>query len=403
MSEEITGGDLSRLRQLNMLTALRVMRGGDPLTLTELSTRTGLSRASTEDVVQDLAGRGWVAEVPPVAGVMGRPARRYRFRGDAGHVLGVDIGGHRVRTVVTDLDGAVVGRSQATVDPAANRAQRLSVADTVVAACLRDNRLAAADLWAIGVASSGLVDSTGRVMLSVAIPEWTGLNLAEHFGASYPCPVLVDNDSRLAALAERWLGAARYAKDVIYLLAGLRTGLGLVIDGKLHRGFAGAAGEIGALPAIGWIRAQEHLRGWRGAPADGDPDDAVVHLFAAARRGDRSALVAVRRYVRDLALGTAALVLTLDPQVVVLGGGFSRSADVLLDPLRRELDKQCIRTPEVLASTLGDECVALGAVRLALDHLDDRILGPEANSLSAPNVPGARQRPARTRSGSARS
>jgi len=395
MTEEIAGGDLSRLRQLNTLSALRVLRGGDPVTLTELAHRTGLSRASTEDVVQDLVGQGWVAEVPPVAGVMGRPARRYRFRGDAGFAVGVDIGGHRVRAIAADLEGAVLGRADAPVSPDADRADRLAAADAVLARCLRDNGLATGDLWAIGVASSGLVDAGGRVMLSVAIPQWTGVDLAEHFGAAYPCPVLVDNDSRLAALAERWLGVARYAKDVVYLLAGLRTGLGLVIDGKVYRGFSGAAGEIGALPEAGWIRAQDHLQGWAGAAAGG-PDDAVGQVFAAAHAGDRSALAAIRRYVRDLAVGTAALVLTLDPHMVVLGGGFSRSADLLLDNLRRELDKRCIRTPEILASTLGDECVALGAVRLALDHLDHQILGVETA------IPSA-QRPTRVAKAPARS
>lgn len=368
MPEEILGGDLSRLRQLNTQTALRVLRGAEPMTLTELAKRTGLSRASTEDVVDDLLAQRWVAEAPPVAGVMGRPARRYRFRGDAGHALGVDIGGHRVRAVVTDLDGTVLGRAQAEVPETAGREKRLAAADEVVTDCLRGSGVDPADLWGVGVATSGLVDPTGKVVLSVAIPEWTGLNLAEHFAPRFgpAAPVLVDNDGRLAALAEQWRGVARYAKDFVYLLAGLRTGLGLVIDGKLHRGFGGAAGEVGALPATGWIRAQEHLAKWGGEVGD---------LFAAARAGDRGAQGAVRRYVKDLSIGTASLVMTLDPQMVVLGGGFSRSADVLLDPLRRELDKQCLRTPEVRASTLGEESVALGAVRLALDHAERVMFG----------------------------
>jgi predicted NBD/HSP70 family sugar kinase len=369
MAEDIAGGDLSRLRRLNEQAALRLLREAEPMTLTEISRRTGLSRASTEDVVEGLIAQRWVAEVPPVAGAMGRPARRYRFRGDAGHALGVDIGGHRVRALVTDLDGTVLGRAQAEVDPAAGRERRLAAADEVVTECLRGSGLTSADLWGVGVATSGLIDPAGKVVLSVDIPEWTGINLAEHFGAAFTAPVLVDNDGRLAALAEQWRGVARYAKDFVYLLAGRRTGLGLVIDGKLHRGFAGAAGELGALPAAGWIRAQEHLRQWDGEIAD---------LFAAARAGDRGALGAVRRYVKDLAIGTAALVLTLDPQMVVLGGGFSRSADVLLDPLRRELDKQCIRTPEVLESALGEQSVALGAVRLALGQVERRIADPIA-------------------------
>jgi predicted NBD/HSP70 family sugar kinase len=366
MADVIVGGDLSRLRQLNTQSALRVLRGADPMTLTELSKRTGLSRASTEDVVNDLLAQCWVAEEPPVAGAMGRPARRFRFRGDAACALGVDIGGHRVRAVITDLDGTVLGRAQAEVAASAGRKRRLAVADAVVAECLRGSGLVAEQLQGAGVASSGLIDPTGKVVLSVDIPEWTGLNLAQHFGARLGVPVLVDNDGRLAALAEQWRGVARYASDFVYLLAGLRTGLGLVIGGRLHRGFGGAAGEIGALPAARWIQAQEHLRTRGGEAGD---------VFAAARAGDRRALAAVRRYVRDLSVGTAALVLTLDPQMVVLGGGFSRSADVLLDLLRAEVDKQCIRTPEVLASQLGDESVALGAVRLALDDAEVRLFG----------------------------
>jgi len=366
MAEAIVGGDLSRLRELNRQNTLRVLRGAEAMTLTELSKRTGLSRASTEDVVDDLLAQRWVVEEPPVAGAMGRPARRFRFRSDAAYALGVDIGGHRIRAVITDLDGTVLGRAQDEVDAYAGRDRRLAVADEVVTRCLTSSGLTTDQLWGAGVGSSGLIDPTGKVVLSVDIPEWTGLNLAEHFGARLGVPVLVDNDGRLAALAEQWRGVARYAQDFVYLLAGLRTGLGLVIGGRLHRGFGGAAGEIGALPAAGWIRAQEHLR--KGGGEAGD-------VFAAARAGDRGALTAVRHYVRDLSVGTAALVLTLDPQMVVLGGGFSRSADLLLDLLRRELDKQCIRTPEVLASQLGDESVALGAVRLALADAELRLFG----------------------------
>ncbi|NUR94234.1 MAG: helix-turn-helix domain-containing protein, partial [Kribbellaceae bacterium] len=103
MSDEPAGGDLSRLRQLNATAVLRELRGDQPLTLTELSKRTGLSRASTEDVARDLLGRGWLAEVAPTSGSVGRPARRYRFNAGAGRLLGVDVGGHKVLALVTDL------------------------------------------------------------------------------------------------------------------------------------------------------------------------------------------------------------------------------------------------------------------------------------------------------------
>jgi predicted NBD/HSP70 family sugar kinase len=391
MTEEPVGGDLSRLRQLNASAVLRELRGDQPLTLTELSKRTGLSRASTEDVARDLLGRGWLAEVAPASGSVGRPARRYRFNAGAGRLLGVDIGGHKALALVTDLDGEVLNQTRITVDPEAGRRERLAVLDRCVAKALAGAGVEAGQIWSTGVATTGLVDSSGKVMLSDSLPEWSGVDLAAHVRRLVPGPVRVENDCKLAALAETWRGVARYAKDVVFLLAGLRTGAGLIIDGKLHRGFANWSGEIGALPAAGWLQAPKHLTNWlettaqtaggRSAPSP-TPPAAVPSsppwvefesVFIAARAGDLGALEAVRAYVTDLAVGASALVLTLDPQLVVIGGGFSRSADVMVEPLRRELDRWCLRTPEIRVSAFADEGVALGAVRLALDEVEATI------------------------------
>lgn len=377
MSEEPVGGDLSRLRQLNASAVLRELRGDQPLTLTELSKRTGLSRASTEDVARDLLGRGWLAEVAPALGSVGRPARRYRFNAGAGRLLGVDIGGHKVLALVTDLDGEVLNQTRIPIDPGLGRRARLAVLDKCVSAALAGAGVGAGQIWSTGVATTGLVDGTGKVMLSDSLPEWSGVDLAAHVRRLVPGPVRVENDCKLAALAETWRGVARYAKDVVFLLAGLRTGAGLIIDGKLHRGFANWSGEIGALPAAGWLRAPEHLNTWleKTAKAAGSDPGSVgfESVFLAARAGDREASQAVRGYVRDLAVGASALVLTLDPQLVVIGGGFSRSADVMVEPLRRELDRWCLRTPEIRVSAFADEGVALGAVRLALDEVESTI------------------------------
>ena len=368
MTEEQSGGDLSRLRQLNALGVIRVLRSDQPLTLTELAKRTGLSRASTEDVVRELAGRGWVAELEPATGTLGRPARRYRFAADAGRVLGIDIGGHTIRALVADLDGEVASSTVLSVTPQLGRLERLAVIDECVAAALAQAGTTPDQIWSTGVATTGLVDGTGKVMLSDSLAEWTGVDLAGHLKRQVAGEVRVENDSKLAALAESWRGVARHAKDVVFLLAGLRTGTGLIIDGKLHRGFANASGEIGALPAVGWQRAPEHLRAWAGTQEDKFGD-----VFLAARDGDREAVRAVRKYTRDVAVGVSALILTLDPELLVIGGGFSRSADVVVEPLRRELDRWCLRTPEIRVSTFGDEGVAFGAVRLALEQVEAMI------------------------------
>ncbi|MCY0939611.1 ROK family transcriptional regulator [Streptomyces sp. H34-S4] len=383
----MTATDLSRMREMNQLSIVWALRGNSPSTVTELAGRTGLSRPAVDVLVQHLVNDGWAAvDEPGATSTVGRPARRYRFRADAGHVLGIDIGVHKILVMLSDLEGNLVQSLRCPADPEAGPEERMAVVDRTIDDVLRAAGMAPADIWAVTVGVTGPVDASGRTSLFTPLPGWTQADPVAHLRSRFSCPIQVENDCKLAAVAERWKGVAQDADDIVYLLAGIRTGAGLILDGTLRRGYGGAAGEIGALKAVRWLNAPDHLFSCPGAPATGKPADAAAWVFEAAREGDRLAKTAVRRYTRDLAIGVAALVLALDPQIVVFGGGFSRSADVILDPLHHELTKHCLRMPELRTSVLGDEGVALGALRLALDEVDDRLLG---GRLAAPAPPQA--------------
>ncbi|MEU8236313.1 ROK family transcriptional regulator [Actinoplanes sp. NPDC048967] len=393
MTELVTAGaDLPRLRELNSLSVVRALRAHPPATVTELSQRTGLSRPAVDVIAQGLVTDGWASLLEPGANsVVGRPARRYQFRATAGHVIGVDVGAHKVLALIADLDGNIVRSLRHSVAADAGPAARLAELDAVVNACLSEAGMTPSDIWAVTVGVTGAVDAAGRTSFFTPLPGWQNVDLTAHLGGRFACPILVENDCKLATLAERWKGAASDANDIVYVLAGMRTGAGLIIDGILRRGFGGAAGELGALKQVRWLDAPAHLQNCPGVPGTVGPDDAAAWVFNAAREGDKAARRAVNRYVKDLAVGTAALVLTLDPQVVIFGGGFSRSADLMLDPLRRELERLCLRMPEVRASTLGADAVALGALKLALNEVDDRLFSA---GLSAPVAPRRAATPA---------
>ncbi|MEU4573392.1 ROK family protein [Nonomuraea sp. ATR24] len=383
---QVNGGDLQRLRQLNLLSSIRALREATgPLTLTELAARTGLSRGSMVDVVTDLQDRGWIAEVEPAPGGMGRPAKRYRFRADAGHVLGIDIGVHKVLAIITDLAGRAVASGRVAVTPATTRDERLEAVDRAIDAALVAGGLTTLDLWGVAAGSIGVVNREGMVTRVTALPDWAGVDLIGHLGRRLSCPITIENDSKLAALAEQRLGVAAGVRDLVYLHAGRRPGAALILNGLLHHGFSGATGEVGLMDITGWRTMAGHLEN-SPAAAGAAPEDAAGLVFASARTGDPAALAAVDAYADQLALGTAAMVLTLDPELVVLGGGFSRSADVLLPALRRALEPHCLRVPEIRPSTLGEECVSLGAACLALDHVDDRFFSPQG-SISRPAAP----------------
>ncbi|MGW4379550.1 ROK family protein [Kitasatospora sp. NPDC004531] len=342
------------------------------VTVAEAATATGLSRPTVEVALDRLAAHGLVGELAPDPGErrMGRPARNYRFRPGAGHVLGLDIGKYKVLAAVADLDGNVVATHRVEVDPAQPRKGRLAAARGAARTALTAADLTPDGLWAVTAGTTGIVDRDGRIKLSSALPEWTGLHLARSLGRTFACPVLVENDCRLAAVAERWLGVAQDVDDVVYLLAGMRMGVGVLNGGVLQRGHNGSLGEIGALPEIGWNAAPGHLVD---DPDAESSEQAVTALIAAARAGDAAAAQRIRRFLDAITLGAATVALAFDPELVVVGGGFSRADDLVQDPVQHALDALCPMPPRVASSALGEEAVALGAVRVALDHVETQL------------------------------
>ncbi|MFJ6698853.1 ROK family protein [Streptomyces sp. NPDC091272] len=378
----LTGGDPSLLRRINSAVVLHALRGAgfaDSPTFTDLTRTTGLSRPTVEGVVEGLIEAGLVVEsVAEEGGAkrQGRPARRFRFRAEAGHLLGIEIGPHRVSALLSGLDGRIVGAGAREVDESAGADDRLERVRQVVADVLRRTGVPRSSLRAVGVGSPGIVEADGTVRLGTALPGWTGLPLGERLRRSFRCPVLVENDANTAAVAEHWKGVGQDTDDLVFVLAGLSPGAGSLIGGRLHRGYGGAAGEIGALHLLGREARPEKLLSTTGEPLHPLDEHAVAEVFAEAKRGDAQAQAAVERFLQRLVHDVAALVLALDPELVVVGG-WAAGLDGVLEPLRGELERFCLRPPRVALSLLGEASVATGALRLALDHVEEQLFAVE--------------------------
>ncbi|MFD0272085.1 ROK family transcriptional regulator [Streptomyces sp. NPDC127106] len=375
---QLTGGDPSLLRRINSAVVLRALRAARSPTLTDLTRVTGLSRPTVEGVVEGLIGTGLVVEADAEEGArrQGRPARRFRFRAEAGHLLGIEIGSHRIAVLLSGLDGRVIGAGTKEVAESATADERLERVRAAVADLLRRAGVPRDSLRAVGVGSPGIVEADGTVRLGTALPGWTGLPLGDRLRRSFRCPVRVENDANAAALAEHWKGAAQDTDDMVFVMAGLSPGAGSLIGGRLHRGFGGAAGEIGALHLLGREATPERLLSTTGEPLHPLDEQAVAGVFAMADRGDERAVAAVERFIQRLVHDVAALVLAMDPELVVVGG-WAAGLDGVLDPLRRELERYCLRPPRVAQSLLGEAAVATGALRLALDHVEEELFAVE--------------------------
>jgi predicted NBD/HSP70 family sugar kinase len=378
-------GDSSLLRRLNRAAALGAFLKADSLTLRELRAVIGVSRPTAEDLLAELLTEGRVEETSPPRQSSGRgagrPARYFRFRAESGYVSGLDIGAHKAMAVVTDLRGNTLATHRVELDPDLDAAGRLQAAVDTARGCWAAAQVEPHDITGVACGVTGTLRAAegvhdvregpvGSGLAPYSLPGFTEVDVARALSAGLGRPVAVANDVKLAALAEHWKGAARDHRDIVYMFAGHRAGAGVLIDGQVHQGRHGAAGEIGALPMLGWEAVVDRLHA-RGAALAAEPGIAPGRegelVIASAARQDADSLAVLIEFAEVLARGAAVLALAVDPEVVVLGGGMSRGGAIIAEPFRRELARLTLVPIEVISSTMGADSVVLGAARMALD------------------------------------
>jgi glucokinase len=294
--------------------------------------------------------------------------------------IGVDVGGTKVAGVLVDAEGQVVREGRTETDTGSYG----SLVDGIVQAV---GSLKGADnVTAVGLAIAGNVAADGsNVLFSPHLPL-AGEPLAEDLRSRIGVPVVVENDANAGAWAEQQVGAGRGASEVLFVALGTGLGAGLVLRGRLYRGWLGFAGEAGHMTVVAdgrpcpcgargcWERyasgtalVAEYLE--RG----GDSDVSGPAITAAAQRGDVLALATLASIGEWVGRGLASLIAVLDPERIVVGGGVGEAGELLLRPARRAMadfvtggDRRPL--PDVVGATLGNEAGALGAALLALDH-----------------------------------
>lgn len=341
-------------------TALHVRDRGSA-TVTEIAQTLELSRTSVENAMSTLSDIGLIADAPTASGRgAGRPARRFSFERRSGFVVGVDIGVASVRVVIADLSGHVVRHeSFGGVAQSRDGADKLAVVIDDIRSTLTAGAIPEARVRAIGVSLPGIVDDAGRVTTSVVIPEWSGVDIGAQLSSAFGCPVSVDNGVRLAAVAEHHLGVAQLVDDMLYLSVGNRIAMGLILGGRPRRGIHNAAGDIGRLAFPGLVTETGQLT-WR-------TGETAADVFGRARAGDADAATELEGFIDQLARGIATLVLTVDPAMIVIGGGLSAAHERFLDPLRQALSSH-IALPfsvPLVGARLGAEAASHGAVVFA--------------------------------------
>ncbi len=296
----------------------------------------------------------------------------------AGTVVAVDLGGTKLRAGVVARDGTV-GKTLETPTPTNGAESILAAIDLLVAGLLDSG----AGAIGLGVPMN-LDPSTGIAHRATNLP-FERVDLAGRVRDRFGVPVGIENDGNAAALCEWKLGAGRDARTLVVFALGTGVGGGIVLDGRLYRGWA----ELGHLvvdadgpPCQGSCHGRGHLESVAsGLAADRaarelfGPDADARTLVERAHDGHEAAVLAIRRIGHFLGIAIGSLANVLDPDVFIVGGGFGSAAgEILLDAARETGRREAIQPADgrlrVVAAEHGDSAGLVGAALVGFEALD---------------------------------
>jgi predicted NBD/HSP70 family sugar kinase len=381
------------IRRFNEQLLLEQLRGRGAVSRSELANSSGLSKPTVGLALASLERAELVRHAGRTAGGRGRTALLYEIRSDAGFVLGLDVGREFVRGAIADLAGAVRARRSVSARSSSGTGRVRELA-TLADELLRDSGVERnGALLQTVVGSPGVVEPDGRALRMAAnLPGWERPAVLRDLRRLLGDGTTIENDVDAATVAERDHGHGRDVSNFAFVSVGTGIGMGLVLDGKLHRGAHGAAGEIAFLPLADEPPDARDVRR-RGALESAASSAAVVRaarragirarsarsVFRAAAAGDDGAREVVAGEAAIVARALAAIVAVVDPELIVLGGGIGR-APGFAEEVSTELAQLSPVAPEVRPSALGEDVVVDGCLAVGGERLWERVLSSRVAS-----------------------
>lgn len=287
-------------------------------------------------------------------------------------VLGIDIGGTKIKLGIVDETGKVhLSYTFPTVFPLYETLEK------EVVQLLSHHE----DIEAIGIGTAGLVDAeAGKILYaSENLPGWTGTEVKARLEKAVHLRVEIDNDANVAALAEVKLGAAKNCRRALLFTLGTGVGGGVIIDGHILTGPNGGVGEFGHMILYpGGIHCS---CGRKGCTEQYISGNALQRRIAEAgllytpeelmknKEKDPKAEAIIRDFTYDLAVSISSLQAVLDIGTVIIGGGVSHSAEYWIEELRRQLKTLLLNPLEVKIAAFKNDAGMLGAAQLVLDKV----------------------------------
>ncbi len=355
------------IKNLNQQIVLNLIRKHGSISGADLAKITKLQPATISRILQALNGMGLIEEAGMAQSTKlgGKRPTLWRLKADFGYVLGIEVLPYELRGVLLDFTSTLVAE-KADTQVVANRPENVAenVSHLVKALC-DSAAIAMANVIGVGLGISGLVDAhAGMVRYSIGL-GMQDYPIQEVLEQKLGLRVLADNDANAGAVATKWMGCGVNAEHLVYLTINESVtgiGCGIIIHGQLYRGVTCSAGELTlALPALRELSAEGRQHG-EPAPAEAMTMPALIER---ARASDEHARAILAGLGKIIAQEIARLIDLLNPELVILGGDIVPAEDMILQPIRAEVQRLTLALPfraaQIRMTSLGRNAVALGA------------------------------------------
>jgi len=304
------------------------------------------------------------------------------FNGDGHVVIGVDLGGTNLYAALATISGEILVE--------ADRAQHKSsgekcfkLVEQLIKGLVDSPKRGGRHLLGIAVGAPGVTHTSQGVVEWAPSLDWRDFPLKSRLEKIFPLPVAIENDVNLAVLGEQWFGKGKGVNNMVLIAIGTGVGAGLILDGAIYRGHHESAGEVGYLlpgsSALGksydQFGALESIISGTGVAERARKMTgnaySSIEVFDSAREGKDWARKIVDEMVDQLTVAIANIATLLDPELIVLGGGVSNSADMLIPGILKRIEGTIQHIPRIEASSLGPRATVMGAITLTVHTTKD--------------------------------
>ena len=282
---------------------------------------------------------------------------------------GIDLGGTKILTVVTDSEKNVLAKTKIPTEATRGVDTVLDNIFKSLDISCKECGIAPESLSGIGIGVPGPANyEKGLVYDCPNLAGWKNIEVRKIISERLNVPVFVENDARVAGLAETRLGAAKGFRHVFYITISTGIGSAIIIDGKIYHGADGAAGEFGQMKLLDGSILEQKFAGPAVERLFGLPTTQLAGLI---EKNDGGAKAALGYLTHGIGIFLANVATLLNPQIIVVGGGVSQLGDLILDPIREKVAAKAFsiaaKNVKIVPAALRTDSGAIGAVELLFD------------------------------------